>query len=255
MHEWLGLNGAGTPIPQVSHGPIQTATFHSTARGRDVSYSIFWPRGPRPRHLVLALHGYGGDHASVENDLGMSEFQAQAIAGGTPPFAVVSVDAGGGFYHPFQGDDASAMILNELLPRLAHEGLDTRRIGLYGWSMGGYGALRLATLLGSRRVAGVAAISAALWQSATDAPAVSFAGAADYTRYSVMHAQAALSGIPLRLEDGDGDPFLNADREFVARFPPGSGVHLTVTSGGHNSGYWRSRLLGDLDFLGRRLAS
>lgn len=255
LHAWLGLNGPGTPIPRVEHGSIQTATFHSAARGTDVTYSIFWPRGVRPKHLIVALHGYGGDHSSAENDLGMSEFQAEAISNGTPAFAVVSVDGGDGFYHPFKGDDASTMILDELLPRLADSGLDTQRIGLYGWSMGGYGALRLATILGPRHVAGVSAVSTALWQSPGDAPAVSFAGPADYSRYSVMHAQAALAGIPLRLEDGDGDPFLNADREFVAGFPASSGVQLVVTAGGHDGGYWRSRLLGDLEFLGRRLAS
>lgn len=255
LHEWLGLNGPGTPIPNVSHGSIQTSSFHSAARGRDVSYSIFWPRGPRPSHLILALHGYGNDHSAAESDLGMSEFQAESISDGTPSFAVVSVDAGGGFYHPFQGDDASRMILDELLPRLAIAGLDIHRIGLYGWSMGGYGALRLATILGPGRVAGVAAVSAALWQNPSDAPAVSFVGPDDYSRYSVIRAQADLAGIPVRLEDGDGDPFLNADREFAAGFPASSGVHLIVTSGGHNPGYWRSRLLGDLSFLGRRLAS
>lgn len=255
MHEWLGLNGPGTPIPDVPHGSIQTMSFRSEARHQDVTYAIFWPRGPRPTHLILALHGYGNDHSAAENDLGMSEFQSEAIDAGTPSFAVVSVDAGGGFYHPFEGEDASRMILDELLPRLATAGLDTRRIGLYGWSMGGYGALRLATILGPGRVAAVAAVSAALWQNANDAPAVSFSGPDDYTRYSVMNAQAALAGIPLRLEDGDGDPFLNADREFVSHFPASSGVHLVVSSGGHNPGYWRSRLLGDLEFLGRRLAT
>ena len=253
LHAWLGLNGPGTPIPDVQHGSIQTASFHSAARGREVSYSIFWPRGARPTRLILALHGYGNDHNGAEDDLGMSEFQAEAIDAGVPAFAVVSVDAGVGFYHPFRGDDASAMILHELLPRLGQAGLDTHRIGLYGWSMGGYGALRLATLLGPHRVAGVAAVSAALWQNPSDAPTVSFAGAADYERYSVMHAQAALARIPLRIEVGDGDPFLNADREFVAGF--GGSVALSVTSGGHTDGYWRSRLLGDLEFLGRRLAA
>lgn len=70
-----------------------------------------------------------------------------------------------------------------------------------------------------------------------------------------MGTRSAIAGIPLRSEDGDGDPFLNADREFVAGFPARSGVTLTVTSGGHTDGYWRNRLLGDLEFLGRRLAS
>ena len=40
------------------------------------------------------------------------------------------------------------MVLDELLPMLGSMGLDTSRVGFMGWSMGGYGAMRLGAKLG-----------------------------------------------------------------------------------------------------------
>ena len=63
------------------------------------------------------------------------------------------------------GTDGGAMILDEFLPMLANDprlNLSTDRIGLFGWSMGGYGALRLASMLGAPRVAAVAVSSPAM---------------------------------------------------------------------------------------------
>ena len=42
------------------------------------------------------------------------------------------------------------MVLDELIPMLSSQGLDTSRVGFLGWSMGGYGAL----LLGAQARAG-----------------------------------------------------------------------------------------------------
>ena len=53
------------------------------------------------------------------------------------------------------------MLTDEFVPLLADHGLVTTAIGLYGFSMGGYGALRLAGILGPARVAAVVAVSAA----------------------------------------------------------------------------------------------
>ena len=63
------------------------------------------------------------------------------------------------------------MVVDELLPLLADHGLRTDAIGLMGWSMGGYGALRLAGLLGPGRVRVVVAASPALWSDPDDASA------------------------------------------------------------------------------------
>ena len=71
------------------------------------------------------------------------------------------------------------MVVDEFLPMLAERGLlagPGDRIGLLGWSMGGYGALRLAALLGADRVAAVAAVSPAMWSDPDDASRSGFRG-------------------------------------------------------------------------------
>ena len=50
------------------------------------------------------------------------------------------------------------MVLEQLLPRLQEQGLRTDRLAFHGWSMGGYGALRLAGILGASHVRAVAAV-------------------------------------------------------------------------------------------------
>ncbi len=67
------------------------------------------------------------------------------------------------------------MIIHEVPPRAAAAGLRTRRIGIVGNSMGGYGALLLAERLGAGparpAAAGVAAASPAIFASYADARA------------------------------------------------------------------------------------
>ena len=67
------------------------------------------------------------------------------------------------------------MVVDELLPLLAGRGVAAGpedRIGLLGWSMGGYGVLHLGGLLGAERVAAVCAVSPALWTDPDDADLV-----------------------------------------------------------------------------------
>jgi len=119
---------------------------------------------------VIALHGRNGNAAGVM-DLGVQDALTQAVKIGWPPFAVVSVDGGNSYWHKrASGEDTGAMVLTELLPILSSQGLDTSRVAFLGWSMGGYGALRLGAWLGPARTAAICAVSPALWTSfmATD---------------------------------------------------------------------------------------
>ena len=101
------------------------------------------------------------------------------------------------------------MVLDEFLPLLAEQGLDTSRVAFLGWSMGGYGAMLLGARLGAGRTAGICAVSPALWTSSGAAAPGAFDGAEDYAANSVW-GLGALNGIPLRIDCGDDDPFASA---------------------------------------------
>jgi S-formylglutathione hydrolase FrmB len=169
-----------------------------------------------------------------------------------PSFAIATVDGGTTYWHRRpSGEDAGAMVLDELLPRLTAQGLDTGRLAFQGWSMGGYGALRLAALESASRVRAVAALSPALWADPGDASSDGFADAAEYEQYSVMGRQSDLDGIAVRVDCGREDPFYPADRAYVDGFD--RPVTSTFEAGAHNPAYWTRMVPAQLAFVGRRL--
>ena len=252
LHRALGLTGPDGQVPDTPAGLVVSGSFHSDARlGAEVGWSIVYPTQRRESlPVVVCLHGYGGSHVDFVNGFGGAHFLADAVRRGTPRFAVATVDGGGGYFHPdADGEDAGAMVTDELVPLLAKQGLSTDRIGFYGWSMGGYGALRLAGVMGARRVAAVAAASAALWQDYSGVPSHAFATADEYARYTLFGRQHELDGIDVSLDCGIDDPFYPADRAWSAGQP----FRTSFTEGAHEKGYWQRMLPSELDFLGHRL--
>ena len=253
----LGLNGRDGVVPDVEPGPVVSGSFTSRHRlGAQTGWSLIRPRGTTgPLPLVVALHGLGQDHATLTGPtMGLDRFLAATVADGTPPFAIAAVDGGTSYWHPRpSGEDASAMVVNELLPMLAPHGVGTDRLGLIGWSMGGYGALRLGGLLGSGRVRAVVAASPAIWEDAGDASGSGFEDAAEYEQYTVFGHQDDLAGIEVRIDVGTGDPFYRDVQDYVGGFPDGS-VVTTFQPGGHTTGYWRRMLPAQLAFLGRAMS-
>ena len=180
------------------------------ARRGPTNWAIARPPGQTaPLRPVIALHGKGSDAAEVMAG-GVEQGLAQAVAAGLPPFAVVAVDGGGSYWHKrASGEDSGAMVLDELIPMLADQGLDTSRVGFLGWSMGGYGALLLGARLGPARTAAICAVSPALWTSSGAAAPGAFDGADDYAANSVW-GLPALASIPIRIDCGNSDPFYSA---------------------------------------------
>jgi pimeloyl-ACP methyl ester carboxylesterase len=256
FQEHLGLNGADGVIPDIEPGPVLEGSFTSAARGGvEVGWSLLLPPGPEEQvlPLVVALHALGGDHRTLGSpDFGLDRFLAQHVADGGAPFAVAAPDGGDGYWHPHDGDDAGAMVLDELLAILAQRGFETSRNAFLGWSMGGYGALRLAGVRGDATTA-VVASSPALWSDPADASASGFADPEEYQRFSVFHNQGDLAGIPTRVDVGTGDPFYRDVQDYVAGFPTGQDVVSTFRPGGHTPGYWRRLLPAQLAFLGKRV--
>jgi S-formylglutathione hydrolase FrmB len=251
----LGLDGPSGHIPDVSPGRVVSGSFVSQRRlGAPTGWSVIYP-GPRaePLPVMVCLHGLGGDHTTAVSELGMDRFLPAAVAAGVPPFAVATVDGGTTYWHPRpSGEDAGAMVLDELMPRLQAHGLDTDRLAFQGWSMGGYGTLRLAGILGGARVRAAAALSAALWTDPGDASHSGFADAEEYEQYSVMGRQDQLEGVRVRVDCGTDDPFYRADRSYVAGF--GRPVTSTFRPGAHTPAYWTRMLPAQLAFVGAALA-
>lgn len=254
----LGLNGEPGRIPVITPGPVESGSFVSVHRGAETGWTLIRPPGDhRVLHPVIALHGLGQDHASLLGpDFGLDRYLAAAVAAGAPPFAIATVDGGTSYWHPRpDGEDAGAMVVDELLPLLRERGMRTGTIGLLGWSMGGYGALRLGPILGAEQVAGVVASSPAIWSEADDASESGFADADEYERYSVVGHQDELDGIAVRVDCGTGDPFYRDVEDYVAGFPDEVDVTSTFEPGAHDPAYWRRMLPAQLDFLGAAVGS
>jgi S-formylglutathione hydrolase FrmB len=234
---------AGTALPTRVSG-----SFISAARGGvPTNWIIARPPGQTgPLRPVIALHGVRGNAKQVMS-FGVEEGLAELVKAGRPPFAVVSVDGGDSYWHRRAGgEDAGSMVLNELIPMLATQALDTTRVGFMGWSMGAYGALLLGARLGAQRTAGICAISPALYQSYTASTLGAFDSYEDWTKNTVF-GLPALSSIPLRVDCGQDDRFAPATHQFIAqlRTPPAGGF----TAGGHDETYWRQQLPSELAWL------
>ena len=252
----VAMTGIGAPLspplplePPPTVAPTYvTGSFVSAARGGvPTNWAIARPPGQtgalRP---VIALHGKGQDAAGVMAG-GVEQGLAQAVAAGIPPFAVVAVDGGGSYWHSrTSGEDSGAMVLNELIPMLGEQGLDTSRVGFLGWSMGGYGALLLGSRLGPARTAAICAVSPALWTSSGATAAGAFDGADDYAANSVW-GLPNLASIPIRIDCGDSDPFYSATKQFIAQLPhpPAGGF----SPGGHDGAFWSSQLPAEIAWM------
>lgn len=254
LHSALGLNGAPAD-PPAADARLVSGRFDSSARGTTVGWTIAYP----PEHrdgdrlpVLVALHGRFVDHTSLFGDrIGLDHYLA---ADKTLRFAIAAADGGDTYWHPRRsGEDAAAMITDEFLPLLAERGLATERIGLYGFSMGGYGALRLAGSLGADRVAAVVAVSAALFPSAATSAAGAFDDAEDFAANDVMQRQAELADIPVRLDCGDGDPFKPSVKAYRVGFPADDRPAGGFQPGAHDEDYWRRMAPAELSFVGAHL--
>jgi S-formylglutathione hydrolase FrmB len=255
----LPLVGEDSPaVPGVDPGPIVTGSFFSRARDTDVGWTVAYPPGFDDRSnlpVSLMLHGRYEDHAWMFDDLSLQYYLARATdTDGVPPFAIASIDGGSATnWHPrASGDDPQAMLIDEFLPLLDGRGLGTERIGLWGWSLGGYGALLLAAVLGADRVGAVVATSPALWLAPEDTAPDVFDDAADFERNDVFTKVEDLHGIPLRIDIGDDDSFAPNVEAFLDALP--GPVAGSVGNGFHDARYWMKVAPDEIAFLGHHLS-
>ena len=254
MFRALGLDGPPGILPDVATGPMLTGSFESLKRlGKEVSWAVSYPLGTKPGdHLpvLIALHGFGGSHRSAFGSrMGLQLFLTQAVRNGSRPFAIASVDGGNSYWHKrSSGEDSGAMVTDEFITVLANRGLDTSRVALLGWSMGGFGALYLASKLGQDKAAAVVAESPAIWFNSGQAAHGAFDSPADFNACTPLGKQEQLDGIAVRVDCGIGDGFYPVASSYVDGFqrrPAGGFV-----PGGHNLNYWRRMAPAQLAFVG-----
>ena len=247
--------------PYAAPGPERSGTFYSAARRTTVGYTVGYPPGHGPGDrlpLVIALHGFGGNHVNALS--GLSPAQALALrAGGAPlpPMALVTVDGGGGYWNPHPGDNPQAMLAEELIPRCRRLGLGAgnRATGVLGISMGGFGAIALAEKY-PRLIGAVAAIAPAIWTSyaqARTANAGAYASEADFAADDA----AALATVPVRVASGSGDPFYPGVQAFVQALPAHPGgvpADVYLGNGCHTDSFFRAQESPSLAFLATHLA-
>jgi enterochelin esterase-like enzyme len=247
--------------PYAAPGPQYSGSFYSAARRTAVGYTIGYPPGHSPGDrlpLVIALHGFGGNHTDALS--GLSPAQAVALrADGAPlpPMALVTVDGGGGYWNPHPGDNPQAMLADELIPLCQRKGLGAgaRGIGVLGISMGGYGAILLAEkypgLIGA-----VAAISPAIWTSYTQAESANagaYASAADFAADDAVTHAAALARIPVRVASSYDDPFYPGVQALARALPKSAAVYFC--NGCHTGPFFSAQEPPSLAFLAWHLTA
>lgn len=243
-------------VPDVTAGRMVSGDFVSARRnGVRTGWRIAYPPGHVGAQLpvLIALHGRAGDHRDAFGaSLYLERFLADGVRHGMAPFAIASVDGGDhSYWHPRHDGDAAAMVLEEFIPLLAQHRLQTARVALLGWSMGGYGALYLAGRLGRSRVSAVLAESPAIWHHAGESATGAFDDAVDFDAHAIFGRLDLLTGIPARIDCGDRDGFAPVTRDLRAALSPTPAGG--IKAGEHNDSYWRSQTPAQLAFVAAHL--
>jgi len=242
-------------------------TLTSRLLGRKLKEIAVIPPGGGSRPLLVLLHGRH-DASPVawlvpgktgpESMLSNQVFAGLAQLGGRAPVVVFLNGGGHSYYHDRRDGPWASMILREAIPDAVRRFHTTAgRIAIGGESMGGYGALHIASLRPAEFCA-VGGHSAALWLSAGQTAPGAFDDAADYAANDVYEAarRGAYDHLPVWIDGGTADPFRDADAAFV-RLLRRQNVTVTyhVWPGGHTHAYWDSHMAAYLRFYASALAT
>lgn len=243
LYAALGLNGEAGAVPDVAGTEVERGS---------VDGARWWVSRPTVERantpVVIALHGARSDAEGWLTKLAIDKFHAVSGAG----FAIAAIDGGEhDYWHPrASGRDPRGRVIDRFLPLLARRGLDVARPGFLGWSMGGYGAL----LLASEVEAGpVVAVSPALWDEWDDTAPGAYDDRSAFARWRVLGNRdrlARLADLDVRVDCGRGDPFVPGVEDLREQLPSAE-VHLGA--GDHRAGYWRRVLPAQLAWLDERL--
>ncbi|HEY6963062.1 MAG TPA: alpha/beta fold hydrolase [Gaiellaceae bacterium] len=178
--------------------------------------------------MLVLLHGRGAGPSQFTSDPFFAEL---ARLGNRAPIVVLLKSANHSYWHDRRDGAYATRALRQIAT--ARQRYAATRVAIGGISMGGYGALHLASLAPSFYCA-AGGHSAAVWRSAGATAPGAFDDADDYARNDVFRRAAALRRLPVWLDNGTDDPFRDADAALARRL----GITQRVWPGGHTQSYW-----------------
>jgi dienelactone hydrolase len=154
MHEGLSYDGMPGRFSGVGGAALaQTFDFY----GRYQPYGLYIPStydGVTPLPTALVLHGLGGSHSTYNSQPGFLRDMGEGNGSpDQPPMILVTPLARGSSFYADWGEADTLAVLADVQRRMP---ADQRRLYLTGYSMGGYGVYRLASLYPDRFAAAVA---------------------------------------------------------------------------------------------------
>jgi S-formylglutathione hydrolase FrmB len=248
----------------IAHSRLQPRGYSDTRGAQVVHYDLnskmlhrrlpeiaVVPRGGGNGRLLVLLHGrhdpsplhWFGDISGPQSMLNNALFAGLARLGDRAPTVVLLNGGGHSYFHNRRDGAWATSLLREAIPQAVRRFRTHGKIAIGGISMGGYGALHLASLQPNEFCA-VGGHSAAVWTSGGASAPGAFDDADDYTRNDIFAAASRLKGVPVWLDNGDRDPFLAADAELART------LHVTqhVWPGGHIGSYWHAHMAQYLRF-------
>jgi pimeloyl-ACP methyl ester carboxylesterase len=119
---------------------------------------------------------------------------------------------------------------------------------VFGWSMGGYGALSIALRRPDLVIVAVGSSPAVFpaYSAAVTGHPGTFDSAADWERWGFWNQAGQVHDVAVRLDCGTGDPFVSTTRQLLHRIPGAVG---TIANGCHDNGFRRRTATSQLRFV------
>jgi S-formylglutathione hydrolase FrmB len=264
---WLLL-----PSPAARAGEVLTAQFEAPSLGRAWKYDVYLPTGYAHSHqhykVVYLLHGWGTDASSWITQTDVQAMADHLIASGQMLPCILVMPQGRGSWYVDGPEKMETAFIDDLLPEIDHTyrtlpGREGR--GIAGFSMGGYGTMRLA-LRHPDQFSAMAMMSPAIYaplppltSAARVAPAFETGGSFDAARWQQMNYPALLddfarSGYPMRVQLTAGLQDALDTETAASAFATLWRAHhwpcdLRLSPGGHDYAFWRRALPMALRFL------
>jgi S-formylglutathione hydrolase FrmB len=242
-------------------------TLASRLLGRSLDEIGIVPAGGGVRPLLILLHGRHDpsrlswlipSKTGPESMLSDAFFAGLARLGARAPVVVLLDGGGHSYYHDRRDGPWASMIRREAIPDAVRRFRTMKGlIAIGGISMGGYGALHIASLQ-PREFCAVGGHSAALWESAGATAPGAFDDATDYARNDVFAAarRGAFDRSRVWLDGGSAEPFRAADAAFVALLRRRRiAVTYHVWPGAHTRSYWNAHMASYLRFYASALTT